>query len=293
MFAKLFKSVTNTLGKIWFDKIQPVIREMYFDERFMSLIGRKPFELSRFFFKFDPISKRLHLNIPAFDPAKSNLSWLPINETIEGLGEMTLSEEVLNRFIEKASHRVIINFCGCRTCCKCEHYPQSIGCLMMGETALLIPEKSRKEVSVEEAKAHVRNAMQAGLIPITGKARIDNDMLQLPDNGKLLTVCFCCECCCIARFNRYVKPEDLGKTLHPVEGLSIEVSDDCVGCGLCVSKCYIGAIQIVNDRAEISDLCRICGRCATHCPSQAIKLKLANAHAVDDVVKRIESVIDF
>jgi len=164
---------------------------------------------------------------------------------------------------------------------------------MMGDSAMQIPEKMRREVGVEEAKAHVKKAVEAGLIPITGKARIDNDIFMIPDEGKLLTVCLCCECCCITRFSRYGTQESLESIHHPVEGLSVEVTDACIGCGACVSSCYLNAIEMAGQKAEIGNLCRVCGRCAMHCPQDAIKLKLDNPNAIEDVVQRIESVVDF
>lgn len=278
---------------LWRDLLLPALRERVFDETFIrSRNSGRLLEIARHLFKLGRIPFfRDHL--PEFDPGKSSMSWLPINQNIEGAGEIALPLEVLDRLIEKARHRVIVNFCGCRLAVGCRDYPVDIGCLMMGESALQIPTKSSREVGVEEAKEHVRKAIRAGLIPITGKARIDNDIFMIPDEGKLLTVCLCCECCCITRFSRYAPAELLDGIHQPVEGLEIEVTDECIGCGICVSKCYIDAIRLEGTRAVIGDLCRVCGRCAMHCPQQAIKLRLRNPNAVEDVVRRIESMVDF
>jgi len=278
---------------IWEEFFLPFMRKSFFNETFVKGPGSGYFfESFKNFFRlsqFEFIQKIL----PQFDRKKTNVSWIPINKPIEGADEVALPEEILGRFIEKAKHRVIVNFCGCRAAKGCENYPENIGCLMMGESALLIPENARKEVGIEEAKAHVRKAIEAGLVPVTGKARIDNDIFMIPDYGKLLTVCFCCECCCITRFTRYL-PKDLIDEIHkPVEGLSIQITDECIGCGKCVTACYIGAIEIVNDKAKINDICRICGRCALKCPQNAIKLRLNNSRAVQDVAERIEAIIDF
>lgn len=285
--------IKKNLEKIWIEKLLPVMRERIWDESRKGGPGDKRlFEFSKNFFKLARIPY-IRDRLPEFDPNKSNISWIPINREIEGAGEIALPEAVLDRFIEKAKHRVILNFCGCRLAMGCKNYPIHIGCLMMGESALQIPGKSRREVGVKEAKAHVRKAIKAGLIPITGKARIDNDIFLIPDEGRLLTVCLCCECCCITRFTRYATPSMLDGIHHPVEGLSVEVTDECIACGQCVNMCYIDAIEVMGDRAVISEMCRVCGRCAAHCPQSAIKLKLENPNAVDDVVRRIEAVVDF
>jgi len=278
---------------IWEDNILPILRNIFLNEYMMKAPGSKyVFGLWENFFKLGNIPVfRDHL--PEFDPQKTEMSWIPINKRIDGMDEIALSEKVLDTLIEKATHRVIVNSCGCRSVSNCENYPQDIGCLMMGASALLIPKGFSREVSVDEAKAHVRKAVDTGLIPITGKARIDNDIFMIPDKGKLLTVCFCCECCCITRFMRHLPSDALDEIVRPVEGLSITVTDDCVGCGKCVEKCFINAIEIVNDRAIIHDQCRSCGRCALYCPTKAIRLSISEPDAVEKVVARIDAVVDF
>ena len=277
----------------WTEHVLPAMREYFFDEDRIGQPGSgRFFELTKNFFRLGKIGY-FRERMPEFDPKRTDMRWIPINQDIEGAGEMALPEAVLDRLIEKAQHRVIVNFCGCRKASKCQDYPVEIGCLMMGESALQIPLKSSREVGVEEAKAHVRKAIDAGLIPIVGKARIDNDIFMIPDVGKLLTVCLCCECCCITRYSRYATKEIMDGLQRPVDGLSIRVTDDCVGCGRCMSACYLGAIDLQDGKAVIGELCRVCGRCALHCPQHAIKLQLDNPNAVDDVVQRIESMVDF
>ncbi len=293
------KVVGKSVKKLWREELQPRLRDYIWDERRHPMGGgRKNIERADRLFKLVETLKLADYKffrelLPAFDPEKSNISWIPINKDIEGFRGIALSEEVLDKLIDKARHRVIVDFCGCRRAMGCKDYDAEIGCLMMGESALKIPEKVRRVVSAEEAKAHIRKAFEAGLIPITGKARPDNDIFMIPDEGKLLTVCLCCECCCVTRFSRHSTPEMLDNMFYPVEGLSIEVTDDCIGCGECVPKCYIEAIEMRAGRAVIADLCRVCGRCAAHCPQDAIKLRLDNPRAVDDVVRRIESAVEF
>ncbi len=287
------KFVSRTIGYMWEEAVLPVMRWSFFDERVFRAPGSKVFlDSLKYVFKAVNI-KFLRDRLPELDPKKSELSWLPINKQIDGMGEITLPEEVLFRFIEKAEHRVIVNCCGCRAANRCKHYPDDIGCLMMGESAKLIPKKTSREVDMEEAKEHVRKAIAAGLIPITGKARIDNDIFMIPDKGKLLTVCFCCECCCVTRFSRYVDAEAVKGLISPVEGLSIEITDDCTGCGACIDKCYVDAIQIEDEKAEIGERCCVCGRCALYCPNRAIRLTAGNPNAAEDVIARIEAAVDF
>jgi UDP-glucose 4-epimerase len=290
--SKKSSPTVKILEELWYERVQPLLREHLYDVRVFSFPGVKlllfPFEqvfkLSRVPFIQD--------RFPWVDPQKSTISWLPINRDIQGAGSIALPEEVLGRLIDKTSHRVIMDVCGCRLVNHCRSYPKETACLMMGESALKITRKVCREVSAEEAKAHVRKAVSHGLVPIAGKARIDNDLFMIRDEGKLLTVCFCCECCCITKYFRQVPQDKLDGIQPPVEGLSIEVTDECIGCGECVGKCYIGAMELEDGRAFITGHCRVCGRCALDCPQDAIKMKLDNSQAVDDVVRRIEAMVE-
>jgi ferredoxin len=230
--------------------------------------------------------------IPALDPNLNDVSTIPINKDIEGAEGIALPEEVLDRLIDISNYRVILDGCACRNIYGCETYPQDIGCIFMGESAKKIPKDYSREASVDEAKAHVRKALAAGLVPIVGEARADHDLLRIPFEGTLLTTCFCCECCCLSRAFRHGPVGTVDGIMHPVEGLSVEVTEECVGCGTCVKSCFIEAIQVRAGRAVIDDYCRICGRCAAACPHDAIKLTLDNPHAVDDVVNRVLAKVD-
>ncbi|NMD37278.1 MAG: 4Fe-4S binding protein, partial [Christensenellaceae bacterium] len=49
------------------------------------------------------------------------------------------------------------------------------------------------------------------------------------------------------------------------------VSDKCIACGLCVSKCRFDAIQIINGKAQINEYaCEGCGVCHFVCPNDAV-----------------------
>ena len=103
--------------------------------------------------------------------------------------------DLLDRFIEETSHRVILEACGCRTARRCERHPHDIGCLLMGDSALESPPSIRREVGVSEAREHVARAVEAGLVPQVGKARVDNYIFGIKETRHLLTTCFCCDCC--------------------------------------------------------------------------------------------------
>ena len=230
---------------------------------------------------------------PWVRPDKTDMRWLPINEDIVMPEDTPLPLAVVDRLIEEASHRVIIPYCGCRDGLNCKNYPHDIGCLMMGDSAMEIERFPKREVGVGEAKEHVRKAAEAGLIPAVGKARVDNFIFGVKDRKRLLTVCLCCECCCVTRYTRFAPARLLEPTFPHLEGLSIQVTDRCTGCGTCTKHCYMEAIEVVDGRAVISDYCRACGRCADICPEKAIDIRIEDPDFVEKTVARIGSYVKY
>ncbi len=89
-------------------------------------------------------------------------------------------------------------------------------------------------------------------------------------------------------FFRHAPYRQLDHVMTPVEGLEIEVTNDCEGCGTCVETCGFEAITIENGKAIHNDICRKCGRCERTCPNNAVKIILNNENAVEDITKRIQ-----
>lgn len=243
---------------------------------------------------------RAALKVPGLDKAhpwlradKSEIRWLPINADIQRPENTPVPLALLDRFIEEASHRVIIDYCGCREGWKCRHYPREIGCLMMGDSALEIKNFPGREVGVEEAKDHARKAVDAGLVPVVGKARVDNYIFGVKDRSRMLTTCFCCECCCLTRYTRHAPLRTLEPLQPRLEGVTLTVTDRCIGCGQCARHCYIGAIELVNGRAVIGEYCRACGRCATVCAKKAIEMRIDDPEFLDKAYARIRAHVNF
>jgi len=228
--------------------------------------------------------------IPWMDQSKNSMSYLPVNKSLS-VANQVLPSEVIHKYIDKSSIHVIMNKCGCRLAGNCQYHTSDIGCLFMGETALNMPAGVSRRVTAAEAHRHVDRAISVGLIPMTGKVRVDNFIFLTPDEGKLLSVCFCCHCCCMMTSLKHIPGDYLDGIMPPVEGLRIEITDDCVGCGTCIETCGFDAIRIENGRAKHNSQCRGCGRCETNCPNQAIKITIDNPNLVDDITRRIDSYV--
>lgn len=230
--------------------------------------------------------------IPWMDPKKNSMTYLPINESLGEMTQQILPMKVVHDFIDKSDIHVIMDRCGCRLARKCQHFTNEIGCLFMGETALHLPHGVSRRVSREVAHAHVERAAEVGLVPITGKIRVDNFIFLTPDKNKLLSVCFCCHCCCMMTALKYIPGHYLDNVMTPLESLVIEVTDECKGCGTCLETCGFDAITIQNGRAVHSAQCRGCGRCERFCPNHAIRIAITNPNAIDDAKHRIMEYIN-
>ena len=233
-----------------------------------------------------PVVRKVH---PWSQKSKTSMYWIPVNKTLERGTNVPLPYEVVEHFIDQSSERVIMDFCGCRAAYQCKRFPADIGCLMMGPDAKRIPPEFSRPASKEEAKKHLQRAIEAGLPPLIGKARVDNFIFGVPDNGRLLTVCFCCDCCCITGELKRLPPEERKAMIRPLDGLEISVDKEkCVGCGQCITHCTVNAITMDSQTAQISCArCQGCGRCVSVCGQNAIRIRLNNPDFVENTVKSI------
>jgi UDP-glucose 4-epimerase len=244
-------------------------------------------------------------HIPLTSPKKNNITYLPINKTIQlkssrvlpvdktlpGPVSQRLPHHVLDQFIDRAACHVIMTQCICRTAFRCRHFPHDIGCLFMGATALKLPPGLGTPASRAQAKQHVQRAIDHGLVPMVGKVNVDNLGFLTPDTGRLLSVCFCCHCCCMMGYYKH-SPAHLQKLFKPVESLSVIITDNCTGCGVCREFCIFDAIRIENGKAAHADHCVGCGRCQTACPNNAVHISVGDPDFHDAVTRRIGSFVD-
>ena len=231
--------------------------------------------------------------IPWMKHEKNSMTYLPINKSLGQVANEAMPAQVVHDFIDRAKIHVIMDSCGCRLAGKCEHFTASVGCLFMGDTALKMPHGVSRRVTKEEAHKHVDRAVEVGLVPMTGKVRVDNFIFLTPDESRLLSVCFCCPCCCMMTAFQHIPGDYLDGIMPRIEGLEIRVTDKCVGCGKCLETCGFKAISIVNGRAVHDDHCRGCGRCERTCPNGAVSITIANKNYIKDVENRISSYVDF
>jgi Fe-S-cluster-containing hydrogenase component 2 len=198
-------------------------------------------------------------------------SYIPIRVQVEPPESVAMPAQIVDEMIRQAPFRFILHHCLCRSLEPCRNYPSEIGCLFLGEGAREVAPSLGREATVEEALAHHHRAVSLGLVPMTGKLRWDSIWLGVKKAEQLHTICFCCDCCCYFKIYRFLPPE-AAQGLKKLEGLKIQVQESCDGCGVCVQRCFIGAMSLRNGKAIVGESCRGCGRCALVCPIEAVRV---------------------
>lgn len=245
-----------------------------------------------------PVFKKLFLN--HYDPKHSTGSPIPINVSLGTYENQMVPLVVLEHFLKKASIRYLVD-CGCRIRHQCEDYDYRLGCMYLGKGAgkldLNLPwriEKHAHLATYEEAIEQARKAIDSGLVPVMGRYRAEAAvMYALPDEGDMLTICYCCPCCCVQEGMKYSSPA-IKAVFKRMEGLSVKVDKDlCVGCEECLEVCIYAGISKEDGKAQINQKnCLGCGRCERKCPNDAISITIDDFSHVDELIARIESYVD-
>ena len=224
---------------------------------------------------------------PFFSPRDNQATIIPVNEPVDTGQNTALPYTLLMPLIERASHRVIMAECLCRAQEGCQVHPSQLGCLFLGEGAAHIHPSLGRPASVEEGRAHIQHAMAQGLVPMVVHTRFDALTLNIPYR-RMLTVCFCCDCCCVVRQGLRMGPPSFWEMVHKLPGLGVTVEDSCSMCETCFPACPVGAISLDHDRAQIAGHCKGCGLCVEACPVGAIRLvQSPEVDVVGQLMKRI------
>jgi ferredoxin len=210
---------------------------------------------------------------PAFSPKIHQVTMLPVNEPIAQGEQTVLPYTLLEQLVEYAGARFIMNECVCRRLESCQSHPIDLGCIFLGDGARRIHPALGRLCDVDEALQHLSRGRQAGLYPLIAHTVLDAFTLGIPYK-RMLTVCFCCECCCLVQRGLRQGPPALLKAIEPLPGLRIFVNNNCSACGNCIEACPMQAISLISHTARIDEQCKSCGVCLNACPSGAIKIEM-------------------
>jgi len=192
-----------------------------------------------------------------------------INEEISIPEEKILPTQKIEELIEKFED-IAVGHCFCRhhkdllgNPCKTTNIREN--CFTFGKSARYTSEQGfARMISKDEAFKILKESEKAGLVH---KAFHPHENIEMDETS----ICNCCECCC-ATFEMW--RTGAISMINSTNYLSSIDESLCVGCGTCVEKCPVKAIELNDDnKAERNaEWCIGCGVCAHFCPENAISL---------------------
>ena len=192
-----------------------------------------------------------------------------INEEISIPEEKILPTQKIEELIEKFED-IAVGHCFCRhhkdllgNPCKTTNIREN--CFTFGKSARYTSEQGfARMISKDEAFKILKESEKAGLVH---KAFHPHENIERDETS----ICNCCECCC-ATFEMW--RTGAISMINSTNYLSSIDESLCVGCGTCVEKCPVKAIELNDDnKAERNaEWCIGCGVCAHFCPENAISL---------------------
>ncbi|MBN1289138.1 MAG: 4Fe-4S binding protein [Actinobacteria bacterium] len=227
---------------------------------------------------------------PVFSEKGLQASFIPVGENVNIPPSVIPPMEVIADFLNRASYLAMAYECVCRVGGNCEKFPREVGSIFMGEGARELHPSMGRQVSVDEAAKHIEHALEIGLVPMIGHLMVDSMLFGMHKFDRFLTMCFCCECCCFLLSNMRGIKDAFPNSVMPIDGVNIEVTGTCNGCGICRPVCPVDDISISQGKAVIGDLCIGCGCCSNTCPENAIKVTVdPDSKVLEELRRRVEA----
>ncbi len=185
-----------------------------------------------------------------------------------------------NNAIKMVNNKAVIDVDKCNNC---------------GECVKVCPTKSILLFDKKEIKSNeILNNKKSTVI---GKnSSLEEDMTKKPELSTKVTSSKQKKFRIIPEKEKSKKPETSRKLsreiIEAVKKIYSVESSKCIACKICVHKCPVGAIQMINGKAVIDvDKCIECGICENVCPTKAIshhsekKIPISNRNESDDKCK--------
>jgi len=208
------------------------------------------------------------------DVHTKGLRVVPVRRTVDDPRQILPYEDVRELLLQQELFAVA--HCACRqrartdsSASACRHETEN--CLHFGKLAdYIIKNELGRKITRGESEEILTRAAEAGLVHAVSNWQRDVD-----------TICNCCSCCCVyfQGFHVLKHSSAMNASRHEIH----TNPEKCQGCGLCVKRCPMNALNLVSHpaannksgkvAASIPDLCIGCGICAYKCPSGSLTLK--------------------
>ncbi|MFX0008429.1 MAG: 4Fe-4S dicluster-binding protein [Promethearchaeota archaeon] len=279
----------NSKGKMVY-RLMPLVMVGAFEYSFMKKIefNKENEEMARLFEKlFNEMGDFVQMNyntiLPLFEnmpPMDRTVSFsdnniggeeikIAVNEELDvPIEKIMISqkvEEIINKFDD-----IAVGHCFCRhhqdlLSNPCKQTNLRENCFTFGKSARFVAEQGfGRLISKNEALSILEASKKDGLVH---KAWHPHSDISQPETS----ICNCCKYCC-GTFDWW--RTGTVAMINSTNFLAEIDKNKCIGCGTCLEKCPVDAVQgDDNNKAEVDkDLCIGCGVCAYFCPENAIKL---------------------
>jgi formate hydrogenlyase subunit 6/NADH:ubiquinone oxidoreductase subunit I/predicted transcriptional regulator len=187
---------------------------------------------------------------------------IPVNVSV-GLNTQILAYDDVKNLIDGAKNLAV-------TKCSCRAIDGACGkdldvCIQIDRAAdYAIERGTGRQISKEETIELLKKCEEEGLVHVA-------------ENKKALghVICNCCNDCCINWPS--VRPE-MGTFVAPSRYKAWVEPEECIGCDLCLERCYFNALSMEEDRELAvvdAENCMGCGLCQVVCPTDAILMQEA------------------
>ncbi|MFX1453465.1 MAG: 4Fe-4S binding protein, partial [Promethearchaeota archaeon] len=173
---------------------------------------------------------------------------IPVKEELDAPEELILPLEIASKIVEKFDTIAVSN-------CYCRHHRELLNdpckisapkknCLFFGRVAqFYINYNFAEEISKQEAVKLLKEAKDFGLVHRTFHSYQD------PKNDEF-ALCNCCKCCCEVFYNLYKGNIPMKALTSFIASVTEEL---CVGCEICIEKCPMEAIGLLDNFVEINE----------------------------------------
>lgn len=235
-----------------FDELQDVVQDRY--DKMLPLFKQIP-----------PVDR----TVPIHENVEGKEIEIEVNKEIESPEEKVLAADTIRDIIKKFDD-IAVAHCFCRQHQdllgnSCEITDLRETCFTFGKSARYVSEHGfGRMISQDEALEILRKSEEEGLVH---KAFHPHGDIGRDETS----ICNCCKDCC-ATFGLW--RDGVMPMVNATNFLSNIDQNLCVGCGTCVERCPVDAIELNNEeKAERNaDWCIGCGICAHFCPESAISL---------------------
>lgn len=190
------------------------------------------------------------------------LRTIPVGESISTVSNVLPYERAEE--LVRMQTRFLVAPCICRR----ERRIMGEGCTKPEETCLVFGVGAEyyhqnglgRFIDLQETLDILKQADAAGLV------------LQPSNLQHIFNICCCCGCCCgvLRNARRMPRPSDYVASAF-VASANVET---CAGCGVCVERCQMGALQLADGRVRLDvERCIGCGLCVSTCPTQTLTLQ--------------------